>query len=37
MTKANEAKVGWKRKLFLEMTAYWLNVLYLTVFFAVFT
>ena len=37
MTKANEEKVDWKRKLFLEMTAYWINVLYLTVLFAVFT
>ena len=37
MTKANEAKVDWKRKLFLEMTAYWINVLYLTILFAVFT
>ena len=37
MTKANEAKVDWKRKLFLEMTAYWINVVYLTLLFAVFT
>ena len=37
MTKANEAKVDWKRKLFLEMTAYWINVVYLTMLFAVFT
>src|SRR5215470_13045911 len=37
MTKTNEAKVNWKRKLFLEMTAYWINVLYLTILFAVFT
>jgi len=28
---------GWKRKLFLEMTAYWINVAYLTLLFAVFT
>jgi hypothetical protein len=37
MTKANEAKVDWKRTLFLEMTAYWINVVYLTLLFAVFT
>ena len=37
MTNANEEKVDWKRKLFLEMTAYWINVLYLTLLFAVFT
>jgi hypothetical protein len=37
MTKANDAKVDWKRKLFLEMTAYWINVVYLTLLFAVFT
>jgi len=37
MTKANQEKVDWKRKLFLEMTAYWINVLYLTALFAVFT
>src|SRR5215831_2130661 len=37
MTQANEAKVDWKRKLFLEMTAYWINVVYLTLLFAVFT
>ena len=30
-------KVDWKRKLFLEMTAYWINVAYLTILFAVFT
>ena len=32
-----EAKAGWKHKFFLEMTAYWINVAYLTIFFAVFT
>jgi hypothetical protein len=37
MTKKNEEKTGWKHKLFLEMTAYWINVLYLTILFAVFT
>ena len=37
MAKTNEQKVDWKRKLFLEMTAYWINVLYLTILFAVFT
>ena len=30
-------KTDWKRKLFLEMTAYWINVAYLTMLFAVFT
>ena len=33
----NSGKVGWKEKLFLEMTAYWINVVYLTILFAVFT
>jgi len=37
MTKTNEEKAGWKHKLFLEMTAYWINVFYLTILFAVFT
>ena len=37
MTKKNEEKTGWKHRLFLEMTAYWINVLYLTILFAVFT
>jgi hypothetical protein len=37
MTKTNEQKAGWKQKLFLEITAYWINVLYLTILFAVFT
>ena len=37
MTQAHEAKVDWKRTLFLEMTAYWINVVYLTLLFAVFT
>mgnify|MGYP001300089384 CR=1 FL=1 len=32
-----EGKIGWKRKPFLEMTAYWINVVYLTILFAVFT
>jgi len=32
----NEDKPGWKRKLFLEMTAYWINVAYLTILFSVF-
>jgi len=32
----SEDKAGWKRKLFLEMTAYWINVVYLTILFAVF-
>ena len=33
----SEDKAGWKRKLFLEMTAYWINVAYLTLLFAAFT
>ena len=33
----NKKKTGWKHKLFLEMTAYWINVVYLTISFAVFT
>jgi hypothetical protein len=37
MTKTNIEKAGWKHKLFLEMTAYWINVLYLSLLFAVFT
>ncbi len=35
--KTNEGKTGWKQKLFLEMTAYWINVFYLTILFAAFT
>jgi len=34
---ADAEQVGWKRKLLLEVTAYWLNVLYLAGLFAVFT
>ena len=30
-------KAHFKQKLFLEMTAYWINVAYLTILFAVFT
>jgi hypothetical protein len=37
MNKMNEEKAGWKHKLFLEMTAYWINVVYLTILFSVFT
>jgi len=37
MTKPNEKRRGWKEKLFLEMVAYWINVAYLTILFAVFT
>ena len=37
MTKRNKEKKGWKDKLFLEMIAYWINVSYLTILFAVFT
>jgi hypothetical protein len=33
----DEGKIGWKRKLFLEITAYWIDVVYLTILFAVFT
>jgi len=33
----NEEKVSWKRRLFFEMTAYWINVAYLTILFSVFT
>jgi len=36
MTKTNEEKAGWKQKLFFEMTAYWINVVYLTILFSVF-
>ena len=36
MTKTNEEKAGWKQKLFFEMTAYWINVVYLTILFTVF-
>ncbi len=34
---ANENRSGWKHKLVHELIAYWLNVLYLAVFFSVFT
>ena len=37
MTENKGMKTDWKRKLFLEMTAYWINVAYLTILFAVFT
>jgi hypothetical protein len=37
MTKMNEEKAGLKHKLILEIKAYWINVLYLTILFAVFT
>jgi hypothetical protein len=37
MSSANEKKRGWKHKLVDEMIEYWLNVLYLAIFFAVFT
>ena len=33
----NEEKASWKHKLFLEMTAYWINVAYLDILFSVFT
>ena len=33
----NEKQVNWKRRLFLEFTTYWINVLYLTILFSVFT
>jgi len=34
---ANEKKNGWKHKIVHELVAYWVNVLYLTLFFSVFT
>jgi hypothetical protein len=37
MNNANEKRSGWKHKLVHELIAYWLNVLYLTIFFSVFT
>jgi len=37
MIEENGKKADWKRKVFLEMTAYWINVAYLTLLFAVFT
>ena len=37
MTKMNEEKASWKHKLFLDMTAYWINVAYLDILFSVFT
>jgi len=36
MTTMTKEERGWKRKLFLEMTAYWINVVYLTILFSVF-
>ena len=37
MIEGKGQKADWKRKLFHEMTAYWINVAYLTLLFAVFT
>ncbi len=37
MNNTNEKGSGWKHKLVHELIAYWLNVLYLAVFFSVFT
>jgi len=37
MNDTNKKKVGWKQKIFREMTEYWVNVLYLTLLFGVFT
>ncbi len=37
MTGQRGNKADWKRKIFLEMTAYWINVAYLTILFSVFT
>ena len=37
MIEGKGQKADWKRKLFLEMRAYWINVAYLTLLFAVFT
>jgi hypothetical protein len=37
MNNANDKKKAWKHKLVHELIAYWLNVLYLTLFFSMFT
>jgi len=37
MNNKNEKKNGWKHKIIHELVAYWVNVLYLTVFFSMFT
>ncbi len=33
MSNADKKKSGWKHEVFHEMIEYWLNVLYLTIFF----
>jgi len=37
MTNAEEKTAGWKQKIVHEMIEYWINFIYLAVFFAVFT
>ena len=37
MKDANSKKAGWKQKLIHEMTEYWINFVYLALFFGVFT
>jgi hypothetical protein len=37
MNDVNKKKVGWKQKLFHEMIEYWINFVYLSIFFGVFT
>jgi len=37
MSNANKKKTGWRHKLLHEMIEYWINVLYLAIFFSVFT
>jgi len=37
MNDVNKKKVGWKQKLFHELIEYWINVVYLALFFGVFT
>ena len=37
MNDVNEKKVGWKQKLFHELIEYWINFVYLALFFGVFT
>jgi hypothetical protein len=37
VNRNNEAKVGWKRRIIRELIRYWINVVYLGIFFAAFT
>ncbi len=37
MDKSQNKKMGWKEKFYREMMEYWFNVLFLTIFFSVFT